>query len=68
MNAPTINGYGGLGETTNAITPEEADLYFVTEVLPLFTLNPLKETMIQKYLAFLVHQVKLRKLTMITGG
>jgi len=52
MNAPTVNGYGGLGETTDAITPEEADLYFDTEVLPLFTLNPLKETMIQKYLAF----------------
>lgn len=52
MNAPTVNGYGGLSETTDAITPEEADLYFTTEVLPLFTINPLKETMIQKYLAF----------------
>lgn len=52
MNAPTIKGYGGLSETTDAITPEEAALYFDTEVHPLFTSNPLKETMIQKYLAF----------------
>lgn len=52
FNAPTVNGYGGLTETTAAITEVEAGTYFDTEVLPLFTANPLKETMNQKYLAF----------------
>jgi len=68
MNAPTINGYGGLGETTNAITPEEADLYFVTEVLPFIYVKSTKGNYDSKISCFLVHQVKLRKLTMITGG
>jgi len=52
FNAPTVNGYGGISETTEAITAEEAGEYFDTEVLPLFTANPLKETMVQKYIAF----------------
>lgn len=52
MNAPTILGYGGLGETSNAITTAEAQSYFDTDVKPLFTANPLKEVMIQKYIAF----------------
>ena len=52
LNAPDVLGYGGLEETTDAISQEEAALYFDTEVAPLFLLNPLKETMIQKYLAF----------------
>jgi len=52
MNAPTILEYGGLAETSAAITTEEAESYFDTYVKPLFTANPLQETMIQKYLAF----------------
>jgi hypothetical protein len=52
MNAPTIANYGGLEETTDAITKAEALVYFTTEVLPRFTVNPLKETMNQKYIAF----------------
>lgn len=52
MTAPKPSGYGGLEETTTAVTQAEAEAYFDNEVLPLFTANPLKETMIQKYLAF----------------
>lgn len=52
LNAPTIMGYGGLGETTDAITAAEAGTYFDATVKPLFDANPLKEVMVQKYLAF----------------
>ncbi len=52
MNAPTILGYGGLGETSAAITTTEAETYFETNVKPLFTANPIKEVMMQKYIAF----------------
>ncbi|MDR1258099.1 MAG: SusD/RagB family nutrient-binding outer membrane lipoprotein [Tannerellaceae bacterium] len=52
MTAPTILDYGGLAETTEAVTPDEAAEYFDTGVKPLFTADPLKETMIQKYIAF----------------
>lgn len=52
MSAPSVVYWGGLGETTAAITPEEAAHYFDSEVLPLFTADPLQETMIQKYIAF----------------
>jgi hypothetical protein len=52
MNAPAVGNYGGLEETTDAITKAEALVYFTTEVLPRFTVNPLKETMNQKYIAF----------------
>ncbi len=52
FDAPSVLVYGGLEETTDAITPEEAAEYFDNEVKPLFDANPLKETMVQKYLAF----------------
>jgi hypothetical protein len=52
MSAPTVLYNGGLSETTSAITADEAAEYFDNDVLPLFTANPLKETMIQKYIAF----------------
>lgn len=52
LNAPTVLGYGGLTETTAAITPAEAANYFEVQVSPLFDANPLKETMLQKYIAF----------------
>lgn len=52
MTAPTVMGYGGLAETTAALTEEDAVTYFETSVEPLFDANPLQETMIQKYLAF----------------
>ncbi|HEX2920070.1 MAG TPA: SusD/RagB family nutrient-binding outer membrane lipoprotein [Bacteroidales bacterium] len=52
MNAPSVLKYGGLAETTDAITPAEASTFFDTEISPLFDANPLKETMMQKYIAF----------------
>ena len=53
LNAPTVIAAGaGLTEKTAAITPTEAGTFFDTEIAPLFTANPLKETMIQKYIAF----------------
>lgn len=52
MNAPSVLVYGGLSETSDAITEEEADEYFDNSIIPLFKSNPLKETMNQKYLAF----------------
>lgn len=42
----------GMVSTSTPVTPEEAAAYFDTKVKPLFDANPLKETMIQKYLAF----------------
>jgi hypothetical protein len=52
MTAPTVMSYGGLEETSDPISAAEAEEYFDNEVKPLFDANPLKETMIQKYLAF----------------
>ena len=52
MNAPSVLGYGGLAETSDAISASEAATYFDVDVKPLFTANPLKETMNQKYIAF----------------
>lgn len=52
MNAPSVLVYGGLTETTTPISSEEIDTYFETNVKPLFKANPLKEVMVQKYLAF----------------
>jgi hypothetical protein len=52
INAPTVLGYGGLIETTNAVGETEAAEYFDTSVAPLFDANPLAEVMVQKYLAF----------------
>lgn len=52
FDAPTVNSYGGLSETTAAITATEAGTYYDTNVLPLLTANPLSEIMNQKYLAF----------------
>ena len=53
MNAPSVLQYGGLEDITeDALTVEDADKYFDESVKPLFDANPLKEVMIQKYLAF----------------
>lgn len=53
LNAPTVISAGaGLTEKTAAITPTEAGTFFDTQIAPLFTTNPLQETMIQKYIAF----------------
>lgn len=52
MNAPSVVGYGGLSETSSAITSAEAATYFETSVKALFTATPLKEVMIQKYISF----------------
>ncbi len=51
-------GFENLANTLNDawgesdLGPDVADEYFTTSVAPLFDANPLKETMIQKYLAF----------------
>lgn len=50
--APTVLGYGGIEETSDAISAEEAATYFEESVKPLFTADPLKEILNQKYLAF----------------
>lgn len=52
MNAPSVLTYGGLEETTESITSDEVASYFASDVKPLFDANPLKEVLIQKYLAF----------------
>ena len=44
--------WGGFLNVTNEVTPEEAASYFDENVAPLFDANPLKETMIQKYISF----------------
>jgi hypothetical protein len=51
FDAPTVNGYGGIGASTDPVTEAEAISYCVTSVLPRFASAPLKETMIQKYIA-----------------
>ena len=43
----------GVEKTSEAITDKEAEEYFDKNVKPLFTANPLREVMIQKYLAML---------------
>jgi hypothetical protein len=52
MDAPEVNRYGGLGETTDPILDSEIEDYLDNEVKPLFDANPLKEIMNQKYIAF----------------
>lgn len=53
FNAPTVLNYGGVKETTKALTDADVDAYFNTTVNGLFDANPLKEIMVQKYIAFL---------------
>ena len=50
LNSPTLSAYGGIEPVDNLLTEEDAEGYFETEVAPLFDANPLKETMIQKYI------------------
>jgi len=51
MNAPSINAYGGLEPADeNAMTAELAEEYFDTTVEALFDADPLKETLLQKYI------------------
>lgn len=52
ISAPNVVAYGGITETTEEITTEEAEEYFDTTIEPLFDANHLQEVMIQKYLAF----------------
>lgn len=53
LNAPTVNGYGGLVPFSNApLDAAAADEYFDSEVAPLFAADPFKEIMLQKYIAF----------------
>lgn len=48
------------------MTEETANTYFENQVKPLFAVNPLKETMIQKYLALWGHRERLPRLLMIS--
>ena len=43
----------GVEKTSEAITDKEAEEYFDKNVKPLFTANPVREVMVQKYLAML---------------
>lgn len=52
FTAPSVLVYGGIEETTEAISLEEAATYFETSVKPLFKANALKEIVNQKYIAF----------------
>ena len=53
MDSPTLAAYGGLEPLEEAdFTDEDADAYFDAVVAPLFDADPLKETMLQKYLGF----------------
>lgn len=52
MNAPTVNGYGGLEPLDeNALDAKAADDYFDSSVAALFDKAPLKEVLTQKYIA-----------------
>lgn len=53
LNAPSVVQYGGVVETTKALTDADVENYYATTVKKLFDENPLKEIMIQKYIAFL---------------
>ena len=52
MNAPTLLAYDGLEDISEeALTKEDAANYYATSVAPLFDADPIKEIMIQKYIA-----------------
>ncbi|MDO4781668.1 MAG: SusD/RagB family nutrient-binding outer membrane lipoprotein [Capnocytophaga felis] len=51
LAAPSLQKYGGLTESTSPLQTAEIQSYFETSVKPLFTANPVKEVMVQKYLA-----------------
>lgn len=53
FSASQVKVYGGVVETTDPIKEDEAIAYFEESVKPLFDTNPVKEVMVQKYLAFL---------------
>ena len=53
LNSPSLLEYGGVeGPADETIPFEEIDSCFTNFVVPLFDANPLKEVMIQKYIAF----------------
>lgn len=52
FSAPEALRKGGLHKTTDPVDATEAAAYFDGEVDTLFNLNPVKEVMVQKYLAF----------------
>lgn len=52
MSAPSLLAYGGLEDISEeALTEEDAAEYYETSVAPLFAADPIKEIMIQKYIA-----------------
>ncbi|MGL4519915.1 MAG: SusD/RagB family nutrient-binding outer membrane lipoprotein [Phocaeicola sp.] len=52
LDALSSVAWGGFKNITADVTPEMANTYFDDEVSPLFDTNPLKEIMLQKYIAF----------------
>lgn len=53
QSAPSVNQYGGIEPVGGAaLDAAAADSYFESSVKPLFTADPLKEIMLQKYIAF----------------
>ncbi|MCL1944155.1 MAG: SusD/RagB family nutrient-binding outer membrane lipoprotein [Candidatus Azobacteroides sp.] len=50
VNSPLLLNYGGIEAETTLDDPQVAEDYFDDSVKPLFDANPLRETMIQKYL------------------
>ena len=51
LAAPSVNAYGGIEEPdSDPFTATDAEAYFDSEVSSLFDADPLKETMIQKYI------------------
>lgn len=51
-SALASTSWGGFEVSTEVVTPEAAVTYFDAHVAPLFDANPLKEIMLQKYIAF----------------
>ena len=47
FNAPTVKSYGGVKETTKAITATEAEEYLSKYVNPLLVAYPVKDVMVQ---------------------
>ena len=53
QSAPSVNQYGGIEPVGGAaLDAAAADSYFESSVKPLFSADPLKEIMLQKYIAF----------------
>jgi hypothetical protein len=52
LSAPEVLRKGGIATASSAIDTAQAKAYFDASVAPLYDANPVKEVMVQKYLAF----------------